>query len=47
MGFDGFEFGLGADMGISTQKLHARGPIGLVELTTSKYILEGDGEVRK
>lgn len=34
-------------MGISTQKLHARGPIGLVELTTSKYILEGDGEVRK
>lgn len=44
---DGFEFGFGAEIGISTQKLHARGPMGLNELTTYKYILEGSGEVRK
>jgi len=43
---DGFEFGLGAEIGISTQKLHARGPMGLKELTTYAYILEGNGEVR-
>ncbi|MCL4144762.1 UNVERIFIED_CONTAM: hypothetical protein GTU68_040402 [Idotea baltica] len=44
---DGFEFGFGAEIGISTQKLHARGPMGLFELTTYKYILEGNGEVRE
>ena len=43
---DGFEFGLGAEMGISTQKLHARGPMGLRELTTYKYQIKGDGQVR-
>ena len=43
---DGFEFGMGAEIGNSTQKLHARGPIGLRELTTSKYVLRGDGHVR-
>ncbi len=43
---DGFEFGLGAEIGISTQKLHARGPMGLRELTTYKYIIYGDGQVR-
>jgi glutamate-5-semialdehyde dehydrogenase len=43
---DGFEFGMGAEIGNSTQKLHARGPIGLRELTTIKYILRGDGQVR-
>ena len=43
---DGFEFGLGAEIGISTQKLHARGPMGLNELTTYKYIITGDGQVR-
>ena len=44
---DGFEFGLGAEIGISTQKLHARGPMGLEELTTYKYIITGDGQVRQ
>jgi glutamate-5-semialdehyde dehydrogenase len=43
---DGFEFGFGAEMGISTQKLHARGPIGLREMTSYKYIVFGDGQVR-
>ena len=44
---DGFEFGFGAEIGISTQKLHARGPMGLNELTSTKYIIYGDGQVRK
>jgi glutamate-5-semialdehyde dehydrogenase len=43
---DGGEFGFGAEIGISTQKLHARGPMGLTELTTTKYVVEGDGQVR-
>ncbi len=43
---DGEEFGFGAEIGISTQKLHARGPMGLRELTTLKYIVEGDGQIR-
>ena len=43
---DGFEFGLGAEMGISTQKLHARGPMGLNELTSYKYVIYGTGQVR-
>lgn len=44
---DGEEFGFGAEIGISTQKLHARGPMGLKELTTNKYIIFGNGQVRK
>jgi len=44
---DGYEFGLGAEIGISTQKLHARGPMGLKELTSVKYIVHGTGQVRK
>lgn len=44
---DGFEFGFGAEIGISTQKLHARGPMGLNELTSTKYIIYGDGQIRK
>ena len=44
---DGFEFGFGAEIGISTQKLHARGPMGLEALTTMKYLVEGDGQVRQ
>lgn len=43
---DGFEFGYGAEIGISTQKLHARGPMGLLALTTTKYIIYGNGQIR-
>ncbi len=43
---DGFEFGFGAEIGISTQKLHARGPMGLQELTSTKYIIFGEGQIR-
>lgn len=44
---DGFEYGFGAEIGISTQKLHARGPMGLHQLTTTKYIVYGNGQIRK
>jgi glutamate-5-semialdehyde dehydrogenase len=44
---DGGEFGFGAEIGISTQKLHARGPMGLSELTTTKWVVEGDGQIRQ
>ncbi|HPZ81134.1 MAG TPA: gamma-glutamyl-phosphate reductase, partial [Candidatus Atribacteria bacterium] len=44
---DGGEFGMGAEMGISTQKLHARGPMGLRELTTVKYMVWGTGQIRE
>ena len=44
---DGFEFGFGAEIGINTQKLHARGPMGLEALTTTKYIIFGNGQIRK
>ena len=43
---DGFEFGFGAEIGISTQKLHARGPMGLNELTSTKYLIYGEGQIR-
>lgn len=44
---DGFEYGFGAEIGISTQKLHARGPLGLEQLTSEKYIVTGNGQIRK
>ena len=44
---DGFEYGLGAEIGISTDKFHARGPVGLEGLTSQKYIVLGDGNIRK
>ena len=44
---DGFEFGFGAEVGISTNRLHARGPMGLRELTTYKYVVHGNGQVRE
>lgn len=43
---DGFEFGLGAEIGISTQKLHARGPMGICEITSYKYLINGEGQIR-
>ena len=43
---DGFEYGLGAEIGISTDKLHARGPVGLLGLTSQKYVVFGDGHIR-
>ncbi len=43
---DGAEFGFGAEIGISTQKLHARGPMGLAELTSTKYVVTGSGQIR-
>ncbi|MCD6311579.1 MAG: gamma-glutamyl-phosphate reductase, partial [Elusimicrobia bacterium] len=44
---DGAEFGMGAEIGISNQKLHPRGPVGLEELTTYKYMISGSGQIRK
>jgi glutamate-5-semialdehyde dehydrogenase len=44
---DGAEFGMGAEIGISTDKLHARGPMGLEELTTYKFVIEGTGQIRE
>jgi glutamate-5-semialdehyde dehydrogenase len=44
---DGFEYGLGAEIGISTDKFHARGPVGLAGLTSVKFVILGNGEVRR
>ena len=44
---DGFQYGFGAEIGISTQKLHARGPMGLEEMTTVKYVVYGSGQIRQ
>ena len=44
---DGAQFGLGAEIGISTQKLHARGPMGLEEITSYKWIIKGNGQIRQ
>jgi len=44
---DGYEFGFGAEVGISTNRLHARGPMGLRELTTYKYVIQGNGQIRE
>ena len=44
---DGGEFGFGAEIGISTQKLHARGPMGLPEMTSTKYVIIGSGQIRE
>jgi len=44
---DGFEFGMGAEVGISTQKLHARGPMGLEALTSTKFVVWGEGQIRQ
>ena len=43
---DGGEFGFGAELGISTQKLHVRGPMGIKTLTTTKFLIDGDGQIR-
>ncbi len=44
---DGNQFGMGAEMGISTSRVHARGPVGVQELTTTKFVVQGDGQVRE